>query len=194
MKHRHLLAAGLFALAGFISAQAATVTVLPDGGWNVFDVSDVGSSAGDLNWYDVNDGSALGFSFSIGDGQVGTLTVVDAVFSGDVFSVSANGTLLGTTSAAVNSFPAGSNVGYDFDLALADINYSRGIFKLGAGIYTVTGSLLSSALDELGAPLNATAGGLKLEVSAVPEPSTLAVVLAGLGLAGAYTRRRAHSA
>ena len=113
------------------------------------------------------------------------------MFSGDVFSLAANGLQLANTSAAVNSFPNGSNVGYDYGAALADANYSRGSYSFGAGSHTVSGALVSSALDEMGVALNATNGAVNLTVSAVPETSTLASLLAGLGLL-ALLRRRAQ--
>lgn len=189
MKNRHLLCAGLLALAGFTNVEATTVIVLPNGSWNPFDISDIGSTAGDLNWYDINDGSALSFSVTVAAGQIGTLTVVDAGFSGDMFSVSANGNALALTTAAVNSYPA--SIGLDFDGALADAKFSRGTYGLNAGTYLITGTLNFSALDDMGAPLNATVGALRLEVAPIPEASTLAMLLAGLGLVGGVVRRRA---
>lgn len=188
MKHRHLIAAAALALAG--TAQATTVTVVPNGTWFAFDVSDVGSNAGDLNWYDISDGSALSFSITIAAGQIGTLTVVDAGFSGDRFSVTSNGLALANTGAALNSYP--NSIGLDFDGALADPKFSRGVYGLSAGTYIVTGALASSALDDTGAALNATVGGLKVTVAPVPEASTLAMLLAGLGLVGARIRRSAR--
>jgi hypothetical protein len=187
MHFRHLLAAGL--LASALSAHATLTDVAADGRWYAFDVSIDQAPGYNLGWIDINDGSALGFSFSVADGFVGTLTVVDAVFSGDVFSVSANGLALANTSAAVDSFASGGNVGYDYDAALANSDYSRGVYRFGAGSYTVTGALFASAIDEFGQPLNATNGALNLSVAVVPEASTLAMLLAGLGLLAARRRR-----
>jgi hypothetical protein len=187
MKLRHWLAAGLLGCA--LSAQATTITLAADGAWNSFDVVDVLGPGDGLGWIDL-DGKTLSFSFTVGAGFVGTLTVVDAVFSGDVFSVSANGSSLGTTSAAVDSYVNGGNVGYDYDAALANSDYSRGIYNFSAGSYTVTGALVASAVDESGQPINATNGALNLTVSAVPENGTVALLLAGLGLL-TFLRRRA---
>ncbi len=187
---RHCLAACLFACS--LSAQATTVTLPSDGSWQGFDVSDAIGPGDGLGWIDI-DGQALGFSVSVGQGFTGRLTVVDTVFAGDVFSVSANGALLGNTSAAVNSYPDGVVV--DPAAALANASYSRGVFQLRAGSYTITGRLASSALDGLGSPINATSGALNLTVSAVPEASTLAMLLAGLGLivgVSPLLRRRAR--
>ena len=177
MRIHHILAAGLLACA--LSAQATTLALPGDGSWQAFDVSDVLGPGDGLGWIDI-DGQALSFSFTIAEGFSGRLTVVDTVFSGDVFSIIANGTVLGNTSAAVNSYPSGVLI--DPAAALADNGYSRGMFQFGAGSHTVTGRLLASALDEFGSPINATSGALNLSVSAVPEPATVALLLAGLGL------------
>ena len=186
MQIRHWLIAGL--LGSALSAQAASVSLLADGAWNSFDVSDVLGPGDGLGWIDL-DGDALSFSFTVASGFVGKLTVVDAVFSGDVFSVSANGVSLGTTSAAVDSYVSGGNVGYDYDAALANGDYSRGIYSFTAGTYTVTGALVASAKDEFGQALNATNGAVSLTLSPVPETSTVAMLLAGLGLLSVLRRR-----
>ena len=186
MRFRSCLAASLLACA--LCAQATTIALPADGSWQGFDVSDAIGPGDGLGWIDI-DGEALSFSFSIGQGFTGQLTVVDTVFSGDVFSVSANGVLLGITSAAVNSYPDG--VVIDPVEALANASYSRGVFQFGAGSHTVSGRLVASALDALGNPINATAGALNLTVSAVPEVSTAALLLAGLGLLPLLRRRAA---
>jgi PEP-CTERM motif len=180
---RSLLVA-LAALGG--AAQAATLSA--DGQWAVFDVAQ--DLSGTLGWIDITDGSALSFDFTIAAGSYGILTVVDGGFAGDRFNVS-NGPNqgLGMTSEAINSYPA--NVFLDFEAALADPRYSRGVFTLGSGTYSITGGLLTSALDDTQTALNSTVGGIRLEVSPVPEPATVASMLAGLGvLAGALRRRR----
>lgn len=182
---RSIAAAGLLAAAGF--AHATTVDTGFDS-WQVFDVADVLAADGGLGWIDVNDGSALSFTFTVPTGSVGRLTVVDAGFAGDRFDVSVNGSPLAATSAAVDSYP--DSIGLDFDAALADPRFSRGVYQLSAGHYTVTGALLSSALDDTGSPINATVGGLMVGVSPVPEPQTWALMAAGAGLLGLLVRRR----
>lgn len=189
MKLRPLLAAlsaGAFACA----AQATTIDLTPASGWQLFDVTPDLAADGGLGWIDIGDGSALSFSFSVASGTRAVLTVVDGGFSGDVFSVSSNGSALPFTSAASNSYP--DSVGLDFDAALAQARFSRNRYVFDAGTYSVSGALAASALDDLGAPINATVGAVQLQVSAVPEASTLASLLAGLGVLGFLLRRRAQ--
>ncbi len=188
MQLTSLLAAGLLCLSGLTSVHATTTAVLPNGAWSTFDVIDpqLGLGNNDLSWVDLNDGSKLSFTFAIGAGQVGTLTVVDAGFAGDVFSVMANGSPLANTSAAVNSYPVALN----FDDALANANFSRGVYTFGPGNYTVTGALFSSAPDDAGAVLNATVGAVRLDVSPVPEASPLTMLMAGLSVLGVVASRR----
>ena len=195
MFRRHLLIAALLASGGITSAHATLVNASTDGSWNLFDVTPDLAADGGLGWIDLNDGSALSFQFTVDPGNEAALTVVDTGASGDRFSVSINGVAQAATSAAVNSYPA--TIGQaDFDIALGNADYSRGFYVLGAGSYTVTGSLFSSALDEFGAPLNSTSGGLKVEVtsvSAVPLPAAAWLMLSGLGAMGLRLRRRAPS-
>jgi hypothetical protein len=180
-----LLAAAL-ALAAALPAQADTP--LPaNGSWAGFNV-DANLPPYAFNWTDDN-GAALSFSVTIAAGQVGTLTVVDAGFSGDRFNVFDGATLLGSTGAAVNGDTAGP-ITFDYDAALANSDFSRGTFTLGAGTHVITGVMFESTTDAFG-PLNATIGGAKLTVSAVPEPATGATLLIGLGLLVGALRRRA---
>ena len=98
-------------------------------------------------------------------------------------------TLLGSTSAvAVASYDAAAPIVADFDAAWADSSYSRASYTLGAGTYSITGLLDQSVLLD-GSPLNATMGGAQLLVSAVPEPTSLVLMFAGLGALAARSRR-----
>lgn len=181
---RSTLLAAALALAALLPAHAATLPA--DGSWASFTV-DANLAPYDFGWVG-DDGAALAFSVTIAAGQVGTLTVVDAGFSGDRFHVYDNALLLGSTGAAVNGDTAGA-ITFDPDLALASADFSRGSFTLGAGTHVITGLMFESASDAFG-PLNASIGGVKLTVSPVPEPGSYALLLIGLGLLLGTLRRR----
>lgn len=178
-----------------LAAQATSVTLAADGQWQAFGVDDQASLSQGTEWIDNNYsnsagyGTPLSFSFTVDAGFQGTLTVVDADLAGDTFKVFNQGALLGNTSAVpAAQYGSTPDVGNDYDAALADPSFSRGVFTLGAGSYVITGALLQSV--SLGAsPLNATGGAVKLSVSAVPEPSSAALVLAALGITWLLSRR-----
>lgn len=189
-----LLTAALFASS--LAAQASSVNLAANEQWQIFGVDSFASLSGGNEWIDNADtnapgyGSQLSFTFTIAAGFQGTLTVVDANLAGDTFNVLSNGNLLGATSSVpVQQYDTAPDVGYDFDAALANNAFSRGVFTLGAGSYSISGVLVQSLL--LGSdPLNATAGALKLSVSAVPEPSSALLALAALGVTCLVYRRR----
>lgn len=175
---------GLFALlAGLVAghAQATTISLAP-GSWYDFNVDDLLAPAtSPLGWIDYSDNSLLTFDFTIGAGQFGVLTVVDAVTAGDRFNVLANGVLLGTTTLVGTS---SANVGYDYAAALQNPAFSRGLYTLAAGSYSVTGVMLANPDS-----INITQGGLRLDVSPIPEASTVALWLLGLSALSLWTRR-----
>lgn len=176
-------AALAFVLPATHGAQAATLVA--DGGWAGFTV-DGNLPPYSLAWTADDDGSA-GFDFSVVTIAAGfqlKLTVVDLGFSGDRYTVYDNGALLGTTGPAVNGDTSGA-IEFSADNALANSSFSRGVFTLGAGSHSITG-VMSTSLQGL----DASIGAVKLEVSPVPEPATVASLLAGLALLGAVTRRR----
>ena len=189
-----LLAAAL--LSSSLAAQATTVSLAANDQWQSFGVDSFASLSSGNEWIDNADtnapgyGSPLHFNFTIAAGFQGTLTVVDANMAGDTFNVQNNGNVLGATSSVpVQQYDSAPDVGYDFDAALANSAFSRGVFTLGAGSYSISGVLVQSLM--LGSdPLNATAGGLKLSVSAVPEPSSALLALAALGVTFLVSRRR----
>jgi hypothetical protein len=180
-------AASLALLALLNTAHADTLAA--DGSWAGFSV-DANLEPYSTAWIDDN-GAPLVFSFSIAAGFQGTLTVVDTGFSGEVFQVSDAGAVLGSTGAAVDGDPQG-DITFDFDAAMANPDFSRASFTLGAGQHSVTGITTRFLSDSFG-PLNATIGGVRLQVSAVPEPATLASLLAGLSLLTLVLRRRGSS-
>ena len=189
-----LLTAALF--TSCMAAQASTVNLAADNQWQAFGIDSFASLSGGNEWIDNADtnapgyGSQLNFTFTIAAGFQGTLTVVDADMAGDTFNVLNNGNLLGATSSVpVQQYTSAPDVGYNFDAALANTAFSHGVFTLGAGSYSISGVLAQSLL--LGSdPLNATAGAVKLSVSAVPEPSSALLALAALGVTCLVSRRR----
>lgn len=197
---RSSLVAAAVALSA-VAAQAATVVpVTQDGSWNAFTVDALSTSAANaLNWIDVDYSSAAGdadtlsFTFTVTDKAI--LRVVDLYSAGDTFNVaisSAAGTQLLSTSAVTPrdlgdaAVPPFVNSAAE---AWGNVDFSQLQIVLGAGTYTVTGSLLQSVTDG-GFALNSTAGSLS--VTAVPEPTSLALVLAAAGVVGLVSRRRAR--
>lgn len=176
----------LFIAAVLMSAlcgQAEAAPLIADGTWNAFDVDNMLSTSGNLEWIDL-DNNALSFDFTLTGSAY--LKVVDGGFAGDRFNVFDNGNLLGQTSVAVNTYPA--SVGIDFDAASADSNFSYGTFLLGAGTHSITGLLSQSALDGSSIELNATVGAVSL--TAVPLPAAAWLYLTGTALMGFVSRRR----
>ena len=193
MLHRHALAA-VAAVAALLAApaRATDVVLAADGAWHPFAVDSLlAPPAASLGWID-DGGAPLAFTFVLGAGTHATLTVVDAGFAGDVFAVTNFGAALGSTSnVPIGTYPLARDVGTDFGAALADASFSRGIFSLDPGTYRISGRLTQSVL--LGdAALESTVGAVRLAVAApVPEPESFALLLAGLGVIGLMTGRRA---
>jgi hypothetical protein len=181
---RSTLLAAALALAALSVAQADTLP--SDGSWAGFTV-DANLAPYSFGWQD-DLGVPLSFSVTIAAGQVGTLTVVDTGFSGDRFHIYDGAQLLGSTGTAVNGDANGA-ITFDADAALANTDFSRGSFTLGAGTHVISGLMFQSTTDAFG-PLNATIGGVKLTVSPVPEPASYATLLIGLGLVLGTLRRR----
>ena len=186
------------ALAAALAVPAHAIDVAPDanGAWTQFKVDELESLSYGVDWIDNNDtlapqhGTPLSFVFDIAQGSFGTLTVVDGGFAGDSFTLTNFGALFGATSAvAATTVDTAAQFGYDFDGALADARFSNGVFTLAAGSYRIGGALAQSVSFN-GAPLNSTVGALRLVVSAVPEPGSVALLLAGLGLIASVARRR----
>jgi len=146
------------------------------------------AAGGGTGWIDedyASDDSALNFTFTIAQGMHGTFTVVDAGFAGDTFSITNFGNMIGATSGVA----AGSSSGpleFDFDAAFANPAYSHGVFTLGAGTYSISGSLLQSVDGDL----DATNGAVRLSVSAVPEPTSSALMMGGFAALALLARRR----
>ena len=186
--NKQLMAAALAAAVIAAPAQATTVALAADGTWNGFDVDNFIAADFGTGWIDNTDGSAENFTFTIAAGQVGTLTVLDAGYAGDTFSVTNFGSALGVTSSVpVGTYDGSESV--DFDDAFKDPSFSRGVFQLQAGSYSISGSLLQS-VQFGGFDLDATTGAVRLSLSAIPEPSSTALMFAGLAAVALLARRR----
>jgi len=188
------MAAALLATTLATSTYATTVNITADNTWHEFDIDDLYSQSGGVEWIDgfsdgdqyTGDGSALTFALTLT--QSARLTVVDGGFGGDEFKVTINGQNY-FSSAAVDTYDI--SVGTDFDAALADSStYSQLSLVLVAGTYLITGELAASATYNDGIPLNATVGGLRVSEVPVPAAAWLfgSALAAGLGV---VRRRRA---
>jgi len=193
----NLLAAG--ALIAVLAAPAfATELAITQAGysqWMPFNVSDSDALSHGLEWIDFNDsnasgfGSPLSFTFTVGAGFMATLTVVDGSFAGDTFKVTNFGALLGNTAPVpATDYATAPDTGYDFDAALTNSSFSHGVFSLMPGNYRI-GGLLDQSVTLGGAALNSTVGALRVTVSPVAEPSTYALMLAGIGMLITLVRR-----
>lgn len=109
----------------------------------------------------------------------GTLTLLDGFNYGDQFEVSDFGGVIGSTSAP----GAGGSCGSDITLCLNTPESSKGVFALGAGGHSITGTALLS-------PFGGGAGFFVVQESAVPEPGVWLMLLVGFGFVGASLRRR----
>ena len=183
--NKHLLAAAIAAALTAPAAHATTVALAGDNTWADFDVDAFVAQDFGNGWIDANDGSALDFTFTVAPGAHGVLTVVDTGFAGDTFTLTNFGTVIGSTAAVPAGSPVGATV-VDDDAALANAAYSRGVFTLGPGSYSISGTLLQSVFGDEGA----TSGGLRLSVTAVPEPANAALMFAGAAALGLLARRR----
>ena len=200
----HFIAACTLLAAAFAAPAHATAVALTTdatqaayGAWNAFNVSDSDATDFGIGWIDnantnsAGFGSPLSFTFTLTAAQVGTLTVVDAGFAGDTYQVTNLGSVLGMTSTvAPATYPNVTNAGIDFDAAYANPAFSHSVFTLGAGTYSISGALAQSVVAADGSPLNASVGAVSLTVAPIPEPSTYAMLLAGLGFVGLLARRR----
>lgn len=171
----------LFALALLIiansAAQAATIMAV-DAGFYRFGFETIGDPVS-ARPADGGLFASDGGPFTFDAFTPVVLTIVDLQLSVDRFEVFINGSLAGLTSEQT----PGSSVGFDVAAALADPAFSRGVYPLGPGSYSIGINLyFGEALPGSGAIGVATA--------AVPEPGTLLLLGSGLlGLAG-YGRKR----
>lgn len=201
------------AACALIAAFAATVFAAPAyatdialatspaqagyGSWQEFNVSDTDALDHGVGWIDFANsssssfGSPLAFTFTIAAGEVGSFTVVDGAFAGDSFTLTNFGSDIGATSSvAPTVYTTAADTGNNFDAALANPAFSSAVLTFTEGSYRISGRLDQSVTMDGISPLNATLGGVRLTVAPIPEPSTYALLLGGLGLVGLLARRR----
>lgn len=120
--------------------------------------------------------SPAGSSFEFTLASAGVLTILDLFISFDEFDIYNFGSLLGSTTASTR----GGDCGSDFTCALADTRYSRGVFNLAAGSYSISGIQTAGTSG---------AGALIVETSPVPVPAA-GVMLLSVLLGGGFAARR----
>ncbi len=175
-----------------LPAHAKDISLIAGSGWNTFDAD--ADAVGSNVWADIANNSfdKLFFTFNVANGFTANLTVLDGAFAGNTFAVFNGNTLLGNTSSVPVLDQDTASFSSSYDAAFLDSSYSRGVFALGAGAYRINGALLQAGVAG-GTPVFATEGAVKLTVqavSAVPEPSTYATLLAGLLMSAFVLRRK----
>ena len=174
-----LAAVALTALAGAPAKAAINVPLVDGGGWSEFFFVAPNFLP---QFQDINT-NTLNYTFTLT--QTDVLRVTDGFNNGDQFAVAifnpATGLDVEPTSAPA-PVSAGANVGDCWSCAFFDPQqrFSTGEFILGPGTYIVSGAVTVS-------PFGSGAGAI--ELGAVPEPATWAMMLAGFGGLGVMMRR-----
>jgi hypothetical protein len=175
--------AGMTALAAVALAAPASAGPITTGTWYTFSFAGTGSPLSLSPSIPTNPVSqAAPAPWTITLSGAANLTITDLETSGDYFTLYDNGVLLGTSDPGV---PNATNACYiDISCALADSNYGKGTFLLGAGDHSITGIFEGVIGAGDGAFMIAAAP------TPAPEPATLAIFGAGLIGAAAAMRRQ----
>ena len=110
----------------------------------------------------------------------GSISFVDGFGSGDQFSITDFGAAIGMTSASIYGIDCFQVISACF----ASAQHSRGTFTLSAGAHSIGGSTLASPFG-----FGAAFFRVNALTSAIPEPSTWAMMLLGFGFVGGAMRR-----
>lgn len=185
---RSILAAAFGTLTAATAATAAPVALdtLYGFGFDGVGTALVGTAGGPFS-LPVNpagtDSPDAPWTFDIAPSSAGSLIVLDLSISSDEFEIFNFGESLGVTSSATS----GGTCGVNFTCAFGDPNYSRGVFALSAGSYSISGIQIT------GIP---GAGAFIIQTAVIPVPASglllLGALAGGAGLAA--RRRKAHDA
>ena len=170
-----VIAAGL--TWGLAAPSSATTLVVANTGWQYDQV-------------DTHGGTSIGsdYSFTIAPGFDAALSLTDAFVPGDTYSVTLFGSPRGSSVFASLPTPFVNSLGpfaSTFAPAWLDNRFSHYQITFGTGVFSfsVTGDGKSGVPAGFGYRLDTFKVG-------VPEPASWALMIGGLGLAGAALRRR----
>lgn len=177
MVGKSLLVVAMACALGFVTVPARAADNITFGTWYAFSFGENNTplTGGGSPGTSPNGLSAPTSPWTITLASPARLTVTDVEESGDQFTFYDNGNPLGTTSAPV---AYAEYVDECITCALADPNFSHGVFLLPAGTSNLTGVFDGTV----------GFGSGDFLVSAVPEPSTWAMFLIGFGSLGALLR------
>lgn len=177
-------------LAGFLPVGASAGPIALDT-WYTFGFNGTGTSLVSGAGYVQGTNPPVGNLLATADDPAWTITLInsatltflDLFLSSDRFEIFNNLVSIGQTSAPVS----GGSCDSDISCALADAGYSRGVFNLGPGSYSFTGTQVAGT-GGAGVFMVASAQ----PPASVPTPSSLALFGAALAAAGMLRRRRAR--
>lgn len=190
--------------ASTVSPEPVTISLEKNAGWSEFrfDLNDR-----DGVWLDaIADPrqQRLGaLSFTVSLQEKATLEVTDAFRWGDVFSVFANGKLLGHTTEPESNKYSGDDYFNDYTAAHNDPSWSSGTWHLAPGDYVITGFVTKMPeirgraalrlIDFKGTDRDAVFEPEAIpSTTTVPLPGTLSLMFGAGAVSAALSRRRTN--